>query len=60
MQDNTSAPLTLPLPTQQNKSSSVNVKMAGLNEAFNLGLKLQERVTNTCKRLDLGQASLGA
>jgi hypothetical protein len=38
MQDNTSAPLTLPLPTQQNKSSSVNVKMAGLNEAFNLGI----------------------
>ena len=32
-------PLQLPiLPTQQNKSSSVNVKMAGLNEALNLGL----------------------
>jgi len=27
-----------PSPTQQNKSSSVNVKLSGLNEAFNLGL----------------------
>ena len=32
-------PVQLPiLPTQQNKSSCVNVKMAGLNEALNLGL----------------------
>ena len=39
------------VPTQQNKSSCVNVRLTGLNEAFNLGLINYEKLTFLSQQL---------